>query len=92
MNWGLDNLESGPKITEEDRKNAIILEDSFFNCFNTEFGKKVLDHLEKKFLKLQAHFPEMGDAGVYFTYSRGGQIAMYNYILKKIESSKKRRN
>jgi hypothetical protein len=87
----IDNIGKQRQLTDEEKQELAILQDTFFNCFNTEAGKKVLEHLEDKHLKKPVAVPGMGEVGNQFAYYREGENNAIRYIKTLIKQSEKRR-
>jgi hypothetical protein len=87
----IDNIGKEQKLTPEQKHEIALLQDAFFNCFNTETGKEVLKHLEKKYLEKPVAMPGAGRAGDQFAYFREGENNVIRYIKDKIKESENRR-
>jgi len=90
--YGWDRqLEKPPKLTPEQEQQQALMEDAFFNCFNSDNGKKVLEHFVKKFLERPIAIPGGGEAGNQFAYYREGENNVIRYIKALVKQSEQRR-
>ena len=89
FDWDLETNEK--KLSNEQLKEMALLSDAFWVCFGTPQGKKVLEHLRKKFDEPMETLPEWGSEGMYQAYTRGGQRRVYKFINQQIEKSIRRR-
>ena len=90
-NWDKEIGQKQRELSPEEKQKIAILQDSFFNCFNTEAGKFVLEHLTKVFLNQPVAIAELGLNGIPQTYMREGENNLIRYIKRIIKDSEKRR-
>jgi len=88
---GVDNLGKQPALTPEQKHQIEILQDNFFNCFNSDAGKKVMQHFEEKFIQQPVAIPEMGITGIPAAYFRDGENNLIRYIKALMQQSELRR-
>ena len=90
-NWDKEIGQKKRELSPEEKQKIALLQDNFFNCFNTEAGKAVLEHLTKVFLNQPVAVAELGINGIMSAYVREGENNLIRYIKRLIKDSEQRR-
>lgn len=91
--YGLDAIEAADALHNETAKSINDdLSKCYANCFNSDSGKKVLEHLKKCTIEQPTWIPGEGETGVHMAFVREGQNTIVRSIIDRIESITKLKN
>ena len=92
--WGLDSLEQEQKQSQDEivaKQMAVNM--LYAKCFNTQAGRKVIEHLKNCTLDQPTWIPSGGQidgrTAVQHAFVREGQNSIVRSIVDRINSTKK---
>lgn len=83
-----DPIKMMESINAERREKLQEIASTFFRCFSSGDGTKVLKLLKEQTLEQSCWIPQLGDMSNNFAYYREGQNALMRDIIKIIEKGR----